>query len=113
MPTLTAALLTTHLLCTTCNDGSFSSNQLVAAEWHNLVVGTMINSYYDRSYIGAYNFNSNTNTGVYVGIATGYPVPYGVIPVFAPYYTHGPIKLALFGEAVVLALDINITDLLN
>lgn len=61
-------LYTTHI----GGSGWNENNRLVAAEVENVVVGHMVNSMYNESYILAYNYRFNDWSGILLGGASGY-----------------------------------------
>lgn len=85
-------------------DGQINNNNdMVAVQYKRAIVGTMVNSYWQRSYIAAYDHKMHQNYGILLGAATGYnyeclgtrePVCdidggnfNDVLPVIAPYVT--------------------------
>ena len=102
-------LYTTHIGASGLNE----DNRLVAVEAENVVVGYMVNSMYNDSYILAYNRRFNDWSGILLGAASGYD--YGCInhncrrddfgsgdifPVVAPYLQWRGIHAILQGNAV-------------
>lgn len=101
-----AAVFVTHLLSTGMNEGAFPNNQLVGIRHDTVVVGTMINSYYERSYYAAKEFQLGNNWGIMVGAASGYDDIYnGYAPIISPYYEYEGVRASLFMDAVVVTLE--------
>ena len=61
-------LYTTHI----GGSGWNEDNRLIAVEYENVVIGRMVNSMYNESYILAYNYRFNDWSGILLGGASGY-----------------------------------------
>lgn len=102
-------LYTTHIGGTGWNE----DNRLVAVEYENVVVGHMVNSMYNDSFILAYNYRFNNWSGVLLGGASGYDYDCvnivcrdedigssDVMPVAAPYLQWNGIHALLQMNAI-------------
>lgn len=102
-------LYTTHL----GGSGWNEDNRLVAVEVENVVVGHMVNSLYNESWIVAYNYRFNDWSGVLLGGASGYDYDCvnnyclhedigssDVMPLAAPYVRWKGVHAILQGNAV-------------
>jgi len=102
-------LYTTHI----GGSGWNNDNRLVAVEVENVVIGRMVNSLYNESWIAAYNYRFNDWSGVLLGGASGYD--YGcvthscdplnsrgddIMPLAAPYVQWKGVHAILQGNAV-------------
>lgn len=102
-------LYTTHI----GGSGWNEDNRLVAVEVESVVIGRMVNSMYNESYILAYNYRFNDWSGVLLGGASGYD--YGcvnnvcayedmgssdIMPLAAPYIHWKGVHAILQGNAV-------------
>ena len=102
-------LYTTHL----AGSGWNEDNRLVAVEVESVVVGHMVNSMYNESYILAYNYRFNDWSGVLLGGASGYDYDClsnvcqyddigndDIMPMIAPYIHWKGVHAILQGSAV-------------
>jgi hypothetical protein len=102
-------LYTTHI----SGSGWNEDNRLVAVEVESIVVGHMVNSMYNDSWIVAYNHRFNDWSGVLLGGASGYdygcfthgcdPLNSGsddIVPISAPYIHWQNVHILLQANAV-------------
>lgn len=102
-------LYTTHLSGIGWNE----DNRLVAVEVESIVVGHMVNSMYNESWIVAYNYRFNDWSGVLLGGASGYDYDCAynvcryedmgnddIMPLAAPYIHWKGVHAILQGNAV-------------
>ena len=110
---LITGLATTHINGT--KDTFNNDNNLIAVQTNEFVVGTLVNSYYKRSYLLAYDYRWNDWSGVLLGGISGYDYDCfascgqdevsgdDVFPVVAPYVSYKGWTVALQGTALSLS----------
>lgn len=107
-------LYTTHI----GGSGWNEDNRLIAVEYENVVIGRMVNSMYNESWIAAYNYRFNDWSGVLLGGVSGYD--YGcvnnycnyddmgssdIMPLAAPYIQWKGVHAILQGNAISVVYE--------